>query len=186
MKHFSKNEYEGLIDREMLKIHTDELKLELRDLEKQEASLLNDKDYNVAELLGYAADFLKDIGRKWCSLPFRQKLRLQWFVFPRGIVFENGLLRTAELSLVLKLKEKMDAEVFSIVPQRKKTKNTVSGISSPQGKEYLFETKEYWKEIADELINLHQTVYAPFENPDEEGLLVPSQAPEHGSRKPAA
>jgi site-specific DNA recombinase len=50
-------------------------------------------------------EFLENPGRIWQKASFEQKLKLQWFEFPKGITFENGKFRTQEVASIFKAKE---------------------------------------------------------------------------------
>ncbi len=156
MRHYSKNEYDGVIDRSLLKIHISDLTEELRSLEKK-LELLSQDQYDVDELLQFAKGFLEKPSVVWDIRELDIKTRFQWFVFPGGLIYENSIFRTSKLCKLFKLKSEIEDFLSSNVPHTEKTKNTVSRTNS-YNPAYIFQTKAFWVEIAEELKELKQII----------------------------
>jgi len=154
MHHYSKNEFKGIINSDLLKIHIDELSSQLRTLEQQKELIDNQTEFNIDELFLFAKDFLKNIGSIWATKAFEIKTRFQWFVFPQGLVYDNNILRTTKLCRLFKLKEEIANAISLIVRDREITKNTISRTKLPPLDQYVFETEDFWVEIAEELQEL--------------------------------
>ena len=60
-------------------------------------------DFN--ELLDYVKTYLETPSIVWKEAKLDTKLRLQWFQFPQGVIFENGIYGTTQISCVFKTKE---------------------------------------------------------------------------------
>lgn len=154
MHHYSKNEFKGIINADLLKIHIDELSSQLRTLEQQKELIDNQTNFNIDELFLFARDFLKNISSIWATKAFEIKTRFQWFVFPQGLVFDNNILRTTKLCRLFKLKDEIANAISPIVRDREITKNTIYRTKSPPLDQYVFETEDFWVEIAEELKEL--------------------------------
>ncbi len=63
------------------------------------------KKKHTTGLIDLIIEFLKNPSVLWLKARFEIKLQLQWFEFPKGITFENGKFRTAEICSLFKLKE---------------------------------------------------------------------------------
>ena len=100
-----KNE-KGILSDVMLKKHLDEIELRIAELQltniEPDISL---KEIDINELFQFSNGFLQNPGIVWLESSFKQKIDLQWFVFPKGLIFENGNLRTTEVANIFKVKE---------------------------------------------------------------------------------
>lgn len=64
-----------------------------------------DRKEDIGELVDFAAVYLENPGEVWGKSTFKQKVELQWFVFPQGIIYENDKLRTKEIASIFKAKD---------------------------------------------------------------------------------
>jgi site-specific DNA recombinase len=64
-----------------------------------------EQEYDIAELLRFAAEALKKPELLWQKSPFAIKKKLQVFNFPDGVVFDGQKFRTPKVSSIFKLKE---------------------------------------------------------------------------------
>lgn len=172
MQHYSKNEFKGIINAELLKIHIDDLTVQLRDLEKQKERLEDQKTYDLDDLLKFAKEFLNNISNVWLTKDFSVKTRFQWFAFPQGVIWENEKLRTTKVCKLFKLKDKITEAMSTIVRNSEITKNTLSRTKSPPIDEYLFETKDFWKEIAVDLKQIQSILEPSTEKEGDHSLLT--------------
>ncbi len=91
---------------------------------KEEMKNLNDNSYKLEELFELAEKYLEKPSSAWNdNIPVEQKIKLQWFEFPKGITFDGETLRTAETSLLHKLKSYNSDEFSTMV--------SVGGIEPP-------------------------------------------------------
>lgn len=104
---------EAVITNDILK---EQLILVDQELIKVNSSLacLPDHFVHYDELVEARAEFLKNPSKIWENLPFHEKLQLQWFYFPKGIIFDGVKCRTPEI-----------CKLFQV-------KNCVSGLFSPK------------------------------------------------------
>lgn len=100
------------------------------ELLKSQLTLIDEQLLNVrAELLKYPdviEDFenifervkklLHNLSSAWECAPIKEKVKLQWFVFPKGITLVNGELRTTEISSVFNTKTLFRQILSSKVP----------------------------------------------------------------------
>ena len=94
----------GIISDTILKENIDLIEEELWKIHQaKEDRTQNATDFGT--VLDYLHDFFLNPSKIWESLPFHLKLKLQWFVFPKGITLENTEIRTTEICSLFKLKE---------------------------------------------------------------------------------
>jgi site-specific DNA recombinase len=67
--------------------------------------VLEESEINVEEALGFVDSFLREPSSFWEGSQWQTKLKLQWFQFPSGIVFDGQKFGTNELAFVFKTKE---------------------------------------------------------------------------------
>ena len=67
------------------------------------------------DILERLTEFLTKPGEFWQKQPFEIKKKLQWFVFPKGVIFCDGKFRTGEISNVYMVKELFSEKKFSLV-----------------------------------------------------------------------
>ncbi|MBD3280386.1 hypothetical protein GF389_02585 [Candidatus Dojkabacteria bacterium] len=63
-----------------------------------------DIDEDTAEV-NLGLDYLQRLSKLWISLPVESKQKLTRYLFPEGIIFENGKLTTTEKSILLGINE---------------------------------------------------------------------------------
>lgn len=136
-----------IIERDLL-----ELNLQLEDHPIQ-----NNDFENLSPLM---EEFLKNPGKIWMEAPFRLKLKLQWFNFPLGVIFDGKKFRTDKISSLFKVKEGILSQKFSMVHSDELTSNNTESAKSPAPNNT---THISWNEIGNELIELHHI----FDNKDE-------------------
>ena len=99
-----------IIDKNLKNIIDDNLAKEQLDKISNEISALSyelkdcgDSD-NIAEVLDYSFNFLKNLSDRIKDLEIQQRKGLQWFLFPEGIIFDGKKLRTTKIPLILNKK----------------------------------------------------------------------------------
>lgn len=76
-------------------------------------------NYNFEELLNFAETFLRTPHLVWKEAKIEKKIKIQWFVFPKGLTFDGKNLRTNETSLLYKVKsENLNSNSASVLPAR--------------------------------------------------------------------
>lgn len=99
-----KKNLDGFISDSILKQQLDIIEKELTDTQVNLASIQeNEIDFN--EVLEFVQGYLENPSIVWKDAKLDKKLKLQWFQFPQGIVFENGIYGTAQIANVFKTKE---------------------------------------------------------------------------------
>ena len=101
------------------------------DLIKANAALytLPEKKEDISELLDFASEYLSNPGSVWQKASFKQRVELQWFEFPNGIVLKNNKFRTAEIASIFKAKDtflsRLSLQVLSEGHDFEHTGNTI-------------------------------------------------------------
>lgn len=99
-----KKSIEGFISDNILKQQLDIIENEILNTEIS-LSTVQESEIDFEEMLEFSVNYLKSPSSVWKEANLDKKLKLQWFQFPQGIVFENGNYRTAETACIFKTKE---------------------------------------------------------------------------------
>jgi len=146
----------------------DQLDLLEHELIKSQYSLSQESEnhYDFNKLLDSVSKFLKHPGKTWKNASYEQRIRLQRFKFPKGVLFENEKFRTAELCRIFKTKELFQDSLSLVVHHRISTLNTLDTVNT---------NKElFWKQVGEELIELNEILYPIVSLHDEfENVLFP-------------
>ncbi len=119
----------GVISDSLLKENISSIEdqlFEIRELKENQTQ--NTTDFGT--VLDYLNEFFLNPSKVWKELPFRLKLKLQWFVFPQGIILDNTEIRTNEVCNLFKLKQEFFGINSSIVHLGDLSTNTPSMIKS--------------------------------------------------------
>lgn len=109
---------DGVISDTVLKQQLEYIDREIAELQ---GSLLNveENEQDPIELLEFAEEYLKYPSAVWYRVKLHTKLKLQWFEFPSGIIFENEKFRTIKLASVFNVKTaSCDAVSTTVDPRR--------------------------------------------------------------------
>ena len=87
-----------------MKQQLDLIEKELTDAQINLASL-QEQELDFNELLDYVEKYLENPSSIWKTAKLDKRLKLQWFQFPQGLVFENMNYETAQIANVFKTKE---------------------------------------------------------------------------------
>ncbi len=60
---------------------------------------------DIGELLDFVSVYLENPGSVWQKASFKQRVELQWFEFPQGVVLKDNKFRTAEIASIFKVKD---------------------------------------------------------------------------------
>lgn len=94
----------GVINDVIAKQQLDLLDNEILDAQVS-LSAFEEKEVDVEEALAFSEAFLRTPSKIWVKSEFPTQLKLQWFQFPQGIVFDGEKFGTKEISFVFKEKD---------------------------------------------------------------------------------
>ncbi|XVJ66909.1 MAG: recombinase family protein [Lacibacter sp.] len=94
----------GILSDELLKEKLEEISALLYDLESKQNAVVKHPS-NLSNLLPLIQGILKNPGKTWLNLTFAEKILLQWFYFPEGVVFDGKIFRTPKTALIFNVKE---------------------------------------------------------------------------------
>jgi len=77
---------------------------------------LPEQQEDIGELLDFASEYLTNPSDTWNKATFIQKIQLQWFEFPAGIILQNNNFRTTEMASIFKVKDIFLPALSSNVP----------------------------------------------------------------------
>jgi site-specific DNA recombinase len=135
----------GIISDEILGRELAKIEQELLHINATLTSLPT-SEVKYEELLDYISEFLRNPGNTWVKFPFGAKLKLQWFYFPKGVIYEGIKSRTTEICSLFKAKNEYLTKIFYRVHSKVQKENQVD-IKG----EYLF-----WQEVGKEIIFLSE------------------------------
>jgi DNA invertase Pin-like site-specific DNA recombinase len=137
----------GLISDQILKMQSERLEGELNEINTQ---IYNEPETPIdeKEIFDFVYEYLKNPGKIWLKAPYPQKIKLQWFQFPKGITFNGEKFGTAELSFISKLKCVFLPYLSSIVHPKNHNTNHCN-------KDVSLEERLQWDLLYKELINLN-------------------------------
>jgi len=93
----------GIISDTLLKEQLAVLDEEIWDIDK--VLLQKEEKVNVENILEFISEFLLSPSTTWEKMSLDTKIKLQWFVFPEGVVFDGTKFRTTKISSLFKLKQ---------------------------------------------------------------------------------
>lgn len=99
-----KKNLDGFIPDALLKQQLDLIEKELLDAQISLTSI-QESEIDIDELVSFAEEYLTKPSSVWRSASLDKKLKLQWFQFPQGIVFNGTNYGTAQVASVFKTKE---------------------------------------------------------------------------------
>lgn len=78
---------------------------------------LPDKKEDIGELMDEATEYLLNPSNAWKKATFKQKVELQWFEFPKGVVLKDNKLRTTQIASIFKVKDIISPCLSPVVPK---------------------------------------------------------------------
>ncbi|MEN9921482.1 MAG: hypothetical protein RLZZ517_460 [Candidatus Parcubacteria bacterium] len=99
-----KKNLDGIISDHLLKQQLEILEKEIVDTQINLSSK-EEVELNIDELFDFCESYLQNPGSVWKLALLDKKQKLQWFQFPQGITFQNGIYGTTQLASVFKTKE---------------------------------------------------------------------------------
>jgi site-specific DNA recombinase len=145
---------EGIISNELCKEKIAEIDNELYKI-NQSISEFPQTTINYKSLLNIIHNVLKYPGDVWEKSNFKTQIKLQWFFFPDGIIFDGNESRTPKLCMLLKLNEYLlPTQFWKVNHPNYKSNTEIQQISLPSQKNIDFESVEFWDELRKELQTL--------------------------------
>jgi site-specific DNA recombinase len=101
------------------------LKQQLTRIEQEEIairsslSLMTASDTSPEEAIAFASEYLEQPSAVWKKAGISTKLKLQWFQFPSGIVFDGKKFGTPEISGIFKAKQLISPRSKTLVDPRR-------------------------------------------------------------------
>ncbi len=147
--HLIQKNIEGIISNSLLK---EQLHIIDGELLKVNSHLLTLPDTMVYydELLTKLKEFVVSPGKLWLEMPFETKLKLQWFYFPKGIVFDGIKSKTPETCRIFNVKSFIPTNNSHVVDSK------APKLNSPH-----ITTESFWKDIGQEIIDLADMISDP-------------------------
>lgn len=103
---------------------------------------LPDKAEDIGELMDIATEYLENPSAVWRKATFKQRVELQWFEFPKGVVLKDKKFRTAQIASIFKAKDIISPCLSSKVPTRGQNYEQPTSNKSPP-----FPYSEYAQEL---------------------------------------
>src|SRR5258706_111314 len=139
--------YKGIISDTVMQQQLEFIEQELLDAHASHISI-PEKERSIEKLLGLAYEFLKSPGNVWEKAAFKERLELQWFNFPQGIIFDGSNLRTQKISSVFNAKQ-------MVLPSELHKADFVHQI--PNNPE-ITKSDQYWELFANDLEKLSRII----------------------------
>lgn len=122
----------GVIDDEFAKKLIDEANDKIRK-NKMMISSMSDTGFNEKKVFDFCTNALTDLPKTWSRLDLSGKRRLQWFLFPEGLIFDGNKFGTAKTAYCFEVKRDFETKKYSLVEQRgvEPLTSSVRGMRSP-------------------------------------------------------
>ncbi len=108
---------EGVISNELCKAKMEEIDNELFEINRT-LSYIPKETIDYYALFKFTRNLLQNPGEAWEKASLTNKIKLQWFYFPHGIVFDGIDSRTTKICNLFKLKEYFSTSQSSVVTLR--------------------------------------------------------------------
>lgn len=142
---------EGVISNDLLREKLKEIDNEIYKV-NQELSNGPKKSIDYRSLFKFTKHVIQNPGEAWENASLSNKIKLQWFYFPDGIVFDGQESRTNKICNLFKLKEHFLPVQSSMVTHPNTKSNTENTqITLPPKNELSFESIEFAQHLIEEL-----------------------------------
>lgn len=101
---------------------------------KQKLLTTDTQKPNIIKLLNFAEEYLKNPGNIWNKLSFEKKIKLQWFNFPSGVIYDGNKFRTTEVCSLFNTKNQFHSDASYLVHHQVSGLNTLKSINIPYSK----------------------------------------------------
>ncbi|MBN8675428.1 MAG: recombinase family protein [Chitinophagales bacterium] len=157
----------GIISDTLLKENLEALDGEIWEIDKQ-LQQKESRKVNTSEILDFVSQYLQHPSQIWKKMPLDIRIKLQWFQFPDGVLFDGKEFRTAKISGLFKLKDFFLADMSSNVHHRRLYyKQPKSANSSPLQNENII----VWPDIVSELKQLEEILSPNNKSPADHSLV---------------
>lgn len=113
---------QGVINDQILKEQLALIQNEIFEINSSILNVPSDKvDYS--KLVDFTSDFLMHPSKTWAEADYNEKLHLQWFKFPYGVVFNGKEFRTTKICRIFQVKSNFFEPLSCEVPLRDKILN---------------------------------------------------------------
>lgn len=146
----------GLITDQILSIQSERLNDELIEA-NQKAINNTELIVDVLDILRSIEGYLKNPGQFWLNATYEIKMKIQWFQFPKGIVFDGQNFRTEKIASIFMLKQYFFDHLSS---------NVHSGSCNTNNPKIAKSTIESvdWEKIVKEIVELDNILKSSNEN----------------------
>lgn len=115
---------DGIISNEMAKEAIGKIDGEIYTLSEQSKTVSAPSSHNLTDLLDATRKVLLHPGEVWNKAGIEAKIKLQWFYFPHGIMFDGNESRTGKICNIFKGKKEVLTQFSSKVHHQNKKSNT--------------------------------------------------------------
>jgi site-specific DNA recombinase len=150
----------GIISDTLLKENLAALDGKIWEIDKQ-LQQKETRKVNVSEILDFVSQYLQHPSQIWQKMPLDIRIKLQWFQFPDGVLFDGKEFRTAKISRLFKLKDFFLANTSSNVHHRRLYYKQSNSANSPTLRSIKL---IHWEEIKNEILNLQEILTNPDSN----------------------
>jgi hypothetical protein len=147
---------EGIISNELCRERIAAIDTQLYQINRAIANLPK-TTINYAHLSSIIRDVLMNPGELWEKLNFEEKIKLQWFYFPHGIIFDGKESRTPKICKLFKLKEQISPFPSYMVHHLNSKSNTqnlqvsLGYVNDLGNKANSILDDLFWEELAEEI-----------------------------------
>ncbi|HRF76256.1 MAG TPA: recombinase family protein [Chitinophagales bacterium] len=143
----------GTISEFIFQRQTQTIEKRLGELQEQLGQKTETK-YDFNEMMDYVAEYLKNPSKIWVEAKFEKKLKLQWFQFPKGILFDGEKFKTEEIRSIYKVKDIFLPCKSDGVPPADHTSNGGKICYLQNLNPSSISDKEFWEQVKGDLIEL--------------------------------
>jgi site-specific DNA recombinase len=158
---------EGIVSDELFKDKNASIEMQLYAI-NQNLSKLSNVATDYVRLLSDVRDVLLHPGKAWARANILTKIKLQWFYFPDGVMFDGKKIRTAKICRLFKLKGQI-FDPLSYNVHHLDGKSNTSSLQVPLRYDLSIDNTSsndvqgelFWKEVGEELEFLASLVQTP-------------------------
>jgi site-specific DNA recombinase len=121
------------------------------------------KKIDTESIFKFISEFLLHPSAVWQKMSLNTRIKLQWFVFPEGVLFDGKIFRTTKLSSIFKLKQFFLPELSLTVhcPRLYFEHTELANNPALPNKDSVV-----WEDIRDELLRLEEIIHPKEEKDD--------------------
>ena len=161
---------QGVISNELLRENLDKIDFELMEKNASLARMPN-KETNLEELFKFSINYLEKPSVVWTAANLQGKLKLQWFHFPQGIVFDGKKFGTKKIHSLFKAKKFFFTNQSLNADTMHNTSNHQVS-SKPTHKASFLPPKPDVQSINEEIIELGKIVRDANKEPPEPDMVL--------------